>query len=125
MSVGPSILDGDGATFDPTKLSQPLDKSSYPLARSQTRGRSQEPDGRQLASLLCARRERPRNRCAAEQRDELAPPHSITSSARASSVGGTSRPSVFAVLRLMTSSILVGACTGKSAGFSPLKIRST
>jgi hypothetical protein len=30
---------------------------------------------------------------AAEERDERAAPHSITSSARASSVGGTSRPS--------------------------------
>src|SRR6188768_1837472 len=43
--------------------------------------------------------------------------HSITSSARASSVGGTSMPSVLAVLRLMTVSYLVGACTGRSAGF--------
>ena len=34
-------------------------------------------------------------RHAAEQRDELASPHSITSSARASSVGGTSRPSLW------------------------------
>src|SRR5215468_8346900 len=34
--------------------------------------------------------------------------HSITSSARASSVGGISRPSALAVLRLMTSSYLVG-----------------
>src|SRR6185312_4094523 len=51
--------------------------------------------------------------------------HSITSSARASSVGGISRPSAFAVLRLITSSYLVGACTGKSAGFSPLRMRST
>src|SRR5262249_26250481 len=33
--------------------------------------------------------------------------HSITSSARASSVGGTSRPRAFAVLRLMTNSNLV------------------
>ena len=31
----------------------------------------------------------------------------------------------FAVLRLMTSSYLVGACTGRSAGFSPLRMRST
>src|SRR6476661_7272478 len=53
------------------------------------------------------------------------PHHSITSSARASSVGGISKPSALAVLRLMTSSYLVGACTGKSAGFSPLIIRST
>jgi hypothetical protein len=36
---------------------------------------------------------------AAEQRDELAAFHSITSSARASSVGGISRPSALAVLR--------------------------
>src|SRR5262249_23455377 len=53
--------------------------------------------------LLRARRERPGRR-AAEQRDEVAADHSITSSARASSVGGTSRPRVLAVLRLITSS---------------------
>ena len=51
--------------------------------------------------------------------------YSITSSARASTDGGTVRPSALAVLRLMTSSYLVGACTGRSAGFSPLRIRST
>src|SRR5262249_5995593 len=36
---------------------------------------------------------------AAEQRDECAAVHSITSSARARSVGGISRPSAFAVVR--------------------------
>jgi hypothetical protein len=30
-----------------------------------------------------------------------------------------------AVLRLMTNLYLVGACTGRSAGLSPLRIRST
>src|SRR5262249_34981940 len=50
---------------------------------------------------------------------------SITSSARAISVGGTVRPSALAVLRLITSSYLVGACTGMSAGFSPFKTRLT
>src|SRR5215470_1316159 len=75
--------------------------------------------------LLRPRRERPRSR-SAEQRDELAPPHhSITSSARASSVGGTSRPSALAVLRLMTKSNLVGCSTGISAGFAPCRILST
>jgi hypothetical protein len=54
-----------------------------------------------LPRLLRPRRERPCGRRAAEQRDELAPPHSITSSARASSVAGTSRPSALAVLRLL------------------------
>src|SRR5215470_20251061 len=51
--------------------------------------------------------------------------YSSTSSARASSDGGTVMPSAFAVLRLMTSSYLVGACTGSSPGFSPLRMRST
>src|SRR5262245_6834457 len=47
--------------------------------------------------------------------------YSITSSAAADNPIGTSRPSALAVLRLMTSSNLVGCCTGKSAGFSPLR----
>src|SRR5262249_47169965 len=74
--------------------------------------------------LLRARGERPRRRRAAEQRDEGATFHSITSSARASTVGGLSRPSALAVLRLSTVSYLVGACTGRSPGLSPLRMRS-
>src|SRR6266542_414264 len=49
--------------------------------------------------------------------------YSITSSAVASSDGGTVRPSAFAAFRLMTSSNLVDCTTGRSAGFSPLRIR--
>src|SRR6266511_100475 len=49
--------------------------------------------------------------------------YSITSSARPSSDSGTVRPSAFAVLRLMINSTLVDCCTGRSAGFSPLRIR--
>jgi hypothetical protein len=51
--------------------------------------------------------------------------HSITSSAVESNVGGMARPSDLAVFMLMTSSNLVGVCTGKSPGFSPLRMRST
>jgi hypothetical protein len=51
--------------------------------------------------------------------------YSITSSAVASSLSGTARPSVFAVLRLITSSNLVGNCAGRSLGFSPLRMRLT
>jgi hypothetical protein len=51
--------------------------------------------------------------------------YTITSSARASSVGGTSRPSALAALRLMISSTLVGNSTGKSAGLAPFNILST
>jgi len=54
------------------------------------RNRPQHPDHRQ-AALLRARRERPRGRRAADERDELAPSHSITSSARASCAAGTCR----------------------------------
>jgi hypothetical protein len=39
--------------------------------------------------------------------------------------GGTSSPSGFAFLRLMTKSILVGCSTGMSAGFAPRSILST
>jgi hypothetical protein len=48
----------------------------------------EKPDHRHRR-LLRARRERPRGRRAAEKRDELAAVHSITSSARASTLGGT------------------------------------
>src|SRR5262245_47296265 len=48
--------------------------------------------------------------------------YSMTSSARARIEGGTVRPSVSAVLRLTTSSNLSGCWTGRSAGFSPLRI---
>src|SRR5262249_52125389 len=46
--------------------------------------------------LLRPRRKRPCGR-RAEKRDELAALHSITSSARANSLGGTSKPSILAV----------------------------
>src|SRR5262249_23494008 len=51
--------------------------------------------------------------------------YSITSSARASSEGGMLRPRALAVLALITNSYLVGACTGRLAGFSPLTMQST
>src|SRR5262245_4956059 len=63
----------------------------------------EEPDHRHCR-LLRARRERPCRR-AAEQRDELAPSHSITSSARGSNAGGTS---TLAALRLITNSDFTG-----------------
>ena len=53
------------------------------------------------ARFLRVAGQRPRHRRATEQRDELPPPHhSITSSARASNVGGTSRPSALRGLQV-------------------------
>src|SRR5262245_43739980 len=122
----PTILDRQGATLDPAEFAQSLNKGGCPCTPGRRRARSKEPNDRHLRWLLRPRRERPRRRRAAEQRDELAAPnHSITSSARASSVAGTSRPRALVVLRLITRKNLVGCSIGKSAGFAPLKILST
>ena len=51
--------------------------------------------------------------------------YSINLSARACSKGGTVIPIAVAVFRLIANLYLVGACTGRSAGFSPLRMRST
>ena len=50
--------------------------------------------------------------------------YSITSSARASNVGGIARPMALAALRLITKSNLVGCSTGRSAGLVPVSILS-
>jgi hypothetical protein len=69
--------------------------------------------------LRTCRRTRPGQLCATsgcEQSQQTNSLYSITSSARASSVGGSSRPIAFAVLRLMISSYLVGCWSGSSVG---------
>src|SRR5262249_32788987 len=53
------------------------------------------------------------------------PHHSITSSARASRVGGMSMPSAVAVLRLTARSNFAGDSTGKSPGLVPCRILCT
>src|SRR5712691_2132837 len=125
-SLRHSVLDDDVLSLDVAELAQPL--AECPGAEV-IRSGCQITDARDSDRLLRARRERPRRRGGAEERDELAPPHrrahSITSSARASSVSGTVRPSALAVLRLIASRYLVGIWTGRSAGVSPLRMRST
>src|SRR5262245_56346681 len=121
--VGPTILDRDILTIDVTGLPHAAIECSELLAPGSGRAAVEESDNRHRL-LLRPRRERPCRR-AAEERDELASFHSITSSARASTVGGRSMLSALAALRLMTSSRLTGSCTGRSAGLAPLRIRST
>src|SRR6516162_4662905 len=72
---------------------------------------------------LCSRCERPCGDHSAGERDELAPPHSVTSSAATSSLSGTVRPSILAVSALINSSNLLACTTGKSAGLAPLRMR--
>src|SRR5262249_34793212 len=124
LVIRPSVFNRYILAFDKCGLVQAPMKCGHGLPGVTGRFALEESNDRHFR-LLRARRERPSGR-AAEQRDELAAAaHSINSSARASSVGGKVRPSALAVLRLITSSYLVGACTGRSAGFSPLRMRST
>src|SRR5262245_25427040 len=64
-SLPPPYLDRDVAAVDPTEFAQALHERGKQLAALRRRGCAQEPNGRQLARLLCARRERPRRRRAA------------------------------------------------------------
>src|SRR5262249_56023025 len=120
--------EGQVAERDIGGFTEPIAKHAQTVAKRIRPFRAEHTNHRH-GRLLRACRERPKTRRhgrrAAEQRYELAALHSITSSARASSIGGASRPSAFAVLTLRASSNFVGCSTGRSAGFSPLRMRPT
>src|SRR5262245_4827589 len=111
----PPVFDRDVLPLDVTGVTQASVKSREKLACQFERCKVEKPDHRHRR-LLRACGESPRNRRAAEQRDELAPPHSITSSARSRNDSGIWRPSALAVVRLTTRSNLVGCSTGISPG---------
>src|SRR5262249_27149469 len=115
------VIDGDVLPVDIAKVAQALEERLETVRLQRAGIERKEAQPRNTFGCLRARRERPRGG-AAENGNELPPLHSITSSARAISVGGTSRPSALAVLRLITSSNLVGCTIGMSAGFSPLRM---
>src|SRR6516165_124787 len=91
------VFDRDVAALDKAHAAKALAKPSLHLRGGRTRAAAQIPDHRHWLPLR-ARRDRPRRRRAAEQRDELATPHSITSSAMASKRSGMVRPNALAVL---------------------------
>src|SRR5262249_2151604 len=72
-----------------------------------------KPNAPNFTRLLRTRCERPCRR-PAHKCNEIAPPHSITSSARAIRFGGNVRPIAPAALRLTDKVNLSGACTGRS-----------
>src|SRR5262245_13328403 len=123
VSSTPSIIDTDAVAVVPAQLLQRLAESLEIVLLLNIFGeRIEHADAPHALTLLRARHKRPRRRTA-EECDEVAPLHSITSSAVASSACGTLRPSILAVGMLMTSSNLVDCTTGKSAGFAPLRMR--
>src|SRR5258706_8269310 len=107
--IDPKIL-----TFVPAEALKHLSHGRNTVGRIRVllSGRKQDTDAPHPTGLLRARRERPRDRCAGKQRDELASYHSITSSARKSTDGGMVRSRDLAVLSFTTSSNFVGCSTG-------------
>src|SRR5262249_12713975 len=86
LILGPAIFDHYILALDEAYLLQALAKCAQAVRGSRGRRGVKEANHRQCR-LLRARLKWPRHRTA-EQRDELAARHSITSSARASSAGG-------------------------------------
>src|SRR5262249_17382470 len=84
-------------------------------------------DAKAVSSRALRHCDERRGEQASRQRADERPPihYWITSSARSDSDGGIVRPSALAVLRLMTSSNVVGCSTGRSSGLAPLRILST
>src|SRR5262249_3265472 len=127
VAAAPAVVDAHIAPDDPAQFAEPLQQRcvaglSFGIVRHP---RHKHTDAANTLRLLRARRERPRGSRAAEQRDELAALHSITSSATSSRSRGISRLRNLAVLRLMTNSYLIGCSMGRSAGLAPFKILPT
>src|SRR5262249_47761432 len=80
----PANIDAEILALNPSKLPERLHECRQ-IRFSHRIGRRKAHQHADTPRLLRPRRERPCCSRAAEQRDELAPPHSITSSARASS----------------------------------------
>src|SRR5262249_222951 len=112
--IGVTVVEYDVVTFEVAEVAQPL-AESIPHQRIIGGGEAGKRGG--VWGGGCGRATEGR---ATKHGKKVPPPHSMTSSARASSEDGTVRPSVLAVLRLISSSNLVGCSTGRSPGFVPL-----
>src|SRR5262249_28940975 len=100
LPLGISVFDHDVAALDVTEVTQSLTEGLLVVGVSGPVDR-QIAYSSDLGRLLSAPSDWPRCR-ASNKRNELPPPHSMTSSARASSDGDTVSPRAFAVLRLIT-----------------------
>src|SRR5262249_20677480 len=90
-AFSPTVLNREVLAVDQARFTQALPERSHAIGVGLRRAGTEEPNHRHRR-LLRARRERPCDHRAAKQRDEFAPLHSITSSARASSIVAISPP---------------------------------
>src|SRR5262245_25586833 len=100
MTVGKAVFNLDILAFSITDVTEPKsegDEICHALIRIR-RVSGHIADHRHR--LLRAHRQRPRG-CRTAERDERAALHSMTSSASTSNLSGISRPSAFAVLKLI------------------------
>src|SRR5262249_41477205 len=123
LILRPAVFDLHVLTLDVASLFQALPECAQKIWNNVGRPGVEEPDHRHRG-LLPSRGNRPCRR-AADKRDELAAFHSMTSLARSRNDSGILMPIALAVVRLTTSSNLVGCSTGISPGFVPRKILST
>src|SRR5437868_5182568 len=100
LTLRPAVFDQNVASLNKSGFAQSFQKGRQGSPPCLARKRADKPDHRRCR-LLRARRERPIQGRGAGKYDEFAPVHSITSSAKTRSDGGTVRPSAFAVLMLM------------------------
>src|SRR5260370_42673571 len=104
MSFRAAIFESHILTLDVARFFQALPEGDHSRSRFGFRQSGANNADHRHRRLLRARREWPRGCRSAEKRDDLAPlhlrGHSITSSARASTVAGISIRSDFAVFRL-------------------------
>jgi hypothetical protein len=120
----------DGLAIHVTKIGQSLAKRVRVREAATRTARPQHTDARYTGSLLrlmcpdptpCHQPE------ARRPRYELPPahPHSTTSVTCSRICGGNVMPRARAVFRFTTNSKVIGCSTGRSAGFLPLRMRST
>src|SRR5262245_19750395 len=105
-SVAIRIVEGDVLAFEVTEIAQPVTEG-VPVERVVDNA-----DARDLPRLLRARRERP-GRCAAEQRDELAPPHVDFALTLIASSASACHPASLSFIR--ATSVILPSATMRSA----------
>src|SRR5262249_54325510 len=120
LAAEPMVLNDSVLAFNEAGFAEAFRKRCRMASGAIERSTADKADHRHRR-LLRACRERPRGCCTAEQRDELPPSHSISSSASNWIELGTSMPSALAVCMLITNSNFVDCRTGRSAGFAPLR----